>query len=253
MVLATTTSTQDSGLLDVLLPEFEEEYGAQVKTVAVGSGEAMKLGEQGDADVLLVHAKAAEEEFVKEGYGLERVEIMYNTFQVVGPDADPAGISGMKDASEALARIASTGSTFVSRGDDSGTNKKEIELWKEAGVEPAGRSWYVESGQGMGETLTMASEMQAYTLSDDATFLSMKDNLGLEVLAAGDAALRNPYSVIVVNPGKHPGLELNVEGAGDFCWFMSGPEGQEMIGSYKVEGETLFHPDAKEQTRGPGS
>ena len=252
LVLATTTSTQDSGLLDVLVPEFEEKYGLTVKTIAVGTGEALKMGERGDADVLLVHAKDSEEKLVDGGYGLERVEVMYNDFIIVGPDADPAGIKGGKSADDAFRRIAETGSTFVSRGDDSGTNKKEKKIWASAGVDPAGQPWYVETGQGMGNTLTVAGEKQGYTLSDRATYLSKKETLQLVIVVEGDKSLFNQYSVIVVNPEKHPNLDLNVKGAGDFVEFLTGEEGQELIGSYEKFDTVLFHPNAKGETRGMG-
>lgn len=250
MVLATTTSTMDSGLLDVLLPVFEEQYNVKVKPLAVGTGEALKMGERGDADVLLVHSKAAEEELVKNGYGLERVEVMYNDFIILGPAADPAGIKGMTSAVEAFRKIAGTGSTFVSRGDDSGTNKKELAVWKEAGIDPSGQAWYVDTGQGMGEVLTITNQKQGYTLSDRATYLAMKGSLQLAILVEGDKTLLNPYSVIVVNPEKFPNLKLGTKAAGDFVWFLTGAEGQKMIGDYKKDGIVLFHPDAKKQTRG---
>lgn len=252
IVLATTTSTQDSGLLDYLLPEFEKEYGYTVKTIAVGTGEALRMGESGDADVLLVHARDAEEEFVKDGYGLERVEVMYNDFVIVGPESDPAGIKEMDSAVDAFERIAGGGSTFISRADDSGTNKKEIQIWEEAGIDPEGQPWYVETGQGMGDTLTVTSEKEGYTLSDRATYLSKKDALQLVILVEGDKTLFNQYSAIAVNPEKHPNLDINVEGAGDFIEFMTGEKGQDMIGSYKKYDTVLFTPNAKGETRGMG-
>ena len=251
LVLATTTSTQDSGLLDLLIPEFKEKYGVTVKTIAVGTGEALKMGERGDADVILVHVKDSEEELVDGGYGLERVEVMYNDFVIVG-EADPAGIKGEKSAVEAFKKIAETGSTFVSRGDDSGTNEKEKKIWAEAGVDPAGQPWYVETGQGMGNTLTMASEKQGYTLSDRATYLSRKETLQLLILVEGDKSLFNQYSAIVINPEKHPDLDLNVKGAGDFVEFLTSDEGQELIGSYEKYGTVLFHPNAIGETGGMG-
>ena len=253
VVLATTTSTMDSGLLDVLIPEFEKQYNATVKPLAVGTGEALKLGERGDADVLLVHSKADEEAFVKSGFGLERVEVMWNDFVILGPSADTAGIKADEDAVDAFKKIAEAGATFVSRSDDSGTNKKELKIWKEAGIDAKGKPWYVETGQGMGETLTITDQKQAYALSDRATYLSMKQGLTLVILVEGDKTLLNPYSVIVVNPRKHPNLKLNVTGAGDFAWFMTGKKTQGEIGFYKKGGIVLFHPDAKVQTRGMGS
>ena len=252
LILATTTSTADTGLLDYLLPEFEKAYKVKVKPIAVGSGEALKMGERGDADVLLVHAKSDEEAFVKSGFGLERVEVMYNDFVILGPQADPAGIKGDKSAVDAFKKIADAGATFVSRGDDSGTNKKELNLWAAAGVNPVGQPWYLETGQGMGETITVTDQKQGYTLSDRATYLARKDTPQIVILIEGDRQLLNPYSVIVVNPEKHPGLKLNTKGAGDFVEFMTCKKGQEMIGAYKKNGVVLFHPDAKGETRGMG-
>lgn len=250
MILATTTSTKDSGLLDELIPVFEKEYNHTVKTLAVGTGEALALGEKGDADVVLVHSKASEEEFVKQGFGLERVEVMYNDFIIVGPPGDPAGIKGDKSAADAFKKIAAAGATFVSRSDDSGTHKKELLLWKEAGVDPNGQPWYLETGQGMGETLNISNQKQGYTLSDRATYIVMREGFQLEILVEGDKSLFNQYGVIVVNPEKHEGLDLNTKGAGDFVQFLTSEEGQEMIGDYKMEGEVLFTPNAKGETRG---
>ncbi len=256
LVLATTTSTQDSGLLDEILPEFEEKYNVKVKVIAVGTGEALKMGERGDADVLMVHAKTSEDEFVKNGFGLERVEVMENNFIVVGPEADPAGVKGVKTGSDAFKRIAEAGAAgkaiFVSRADDSGTHKKELELWKQAGVDPKGQPWYIETGQGMGETLTITNEKQGYTLSDSATFTAREGTVQLVVLLEGDNSLRNPYSVIVVNPDKFPDLELNTEGAADFAEFLSSDEGQKLIEAYKKNGVQLFIPTSKGETRGMG-
>jgi len=250
VVLASTTSTQDSGLFDVLLPAFEEanpEYTIQV--VAVGTGEALKLGEQKDADVLLVHAKADEEKFVANGYGVERKDVMYNDFIIVGPAADPAGVKGSADTTAAMNAIATAGeagkTVFVSRGDDSGTNKKELKLWAQSGVEPTptptADAWYLETGQGMGETLTITSEKQGYTLADRATYLSMKDALQLEILYEKDKALLNQYGVIVVTDAKN-----QAGGQAFFDWILS-PEGQAVIGEYGVEeyGQQLFVPNAK--------
>jgi tungstate transport system substrate-binding protein len=252
LTLATTTSTADTGLLDYLLPVFEKDYNIKVKPIAVGSGEALKMGERGDADVLLVHSKLDEEAFVKSSFGLERVEVMWNDFVILGPQADPSGIKGDKSAVDAFKKIAAAGTTFVSRADDSGTNKKEMKLWTAAGVNPVGQPWYVQTGQGMGETITVTNQKQGYTLSDRATYLARKDTLQIAILVEGDKQLLNPYSVIVVNPKKHPGLKLNTKGAGDFVWFMTGKKGQEMVGAYRKGGVVLFHPDAKGQTRGKG-
>lgn len=252
LVLATTTSTQDSGLLDVLVPRFEKEYNVKVKTLAVGTGEALKMGEKGDADVLLVHSKDAEEEFVEAGFGLERVQVMYNDFIIVGSQADPAGIKGEKSAVEAFKKIAGAPATFVSRGDDSGTHKKELSLWKEAGIDPAGKPWYVDTGQGMGETLTITNQKQGYTLSDRATYVTMRPTVQLDVLVEGDKQLNNQYGVIVVNPRKHPDLEINTGAGGDFVQFLTSEKGQELIGAYEVGGVVLFHPNAAGETRGQG-
>ena len=254
LIMATTTSTQDSGLLDVLLPEFEKKYNVKVKTLAVGSGEAMKIGERGDADVLMVHSPEAEQEFIKNGFGLERVGFMYNDYVIVGPDADPAGIKGGKSAVDAFKKIAAAGATgttaFVSRADDSGTNTAELKIWKEAGISPKGQPWYVETGQGMGETLTITNQKQGYTIADRATYLAMKANLQLAILVEGDKALYNQYSAIVVNPAKHKSLKLNTKNAGDLVEFVTGKQGQELIGSYKKYDVILFHPNAKGETRG---
>jgi tungstate transport system substrate-binding protein len=257
LVLATTTSTQDSGLLTRLLPVFDKKFNHKTKTIAVGTGEALKMGEKGDADVVLVHALASEEAFVKAGYGLERVQVMYNDFYVIGPTGDPAGIKGDKSAAGAFKKIAAAGAAgkavFVSRGDGSGTNLAELAIWKKAGVNPKGQPWYVMTGQGMGETLTIANQKQAYTLTDSATYISRKDTLSLVILLQGDPMLFNLYGVEVVNPAKHPNIKLNTTGAGDFVQFLTSKEGQALIGSYKVKGVQLFHPNAKGETRGMGN
>jgi tungstate transport system substrate-binding protein len=256
LVLATTSSTQDSGLLDVLLPQFEKEFNVKVKTLAVGSGEAMQMGQQGNADVLMVHSPGAEEEFIKDGFGLERVKFMYNDFVVVGRESDPAGIKGDKNAVDAFKKIASAGTAgttaFVSRADDSGTYKAELKIWKEAGVDPRGQSWYIETGQGMGETLTITSEKQAYTIADRATYLARKSNLQLVIFVEGDKMLNNQYSVIVVNPEKHKSVKFNVKNAADLVEFVTGKKGQGIIGSYKKYNVSLFHPNAERETRGLG-
>ncbi len=244
LILATTTSTQDSGLLDVLIPLFEKETGYTVKVIAVGTGAALRMGERGDADVLLVHAPEAEEAFMAAGHGLEREYVMYNDFVIVGPPDDPAGIRGMEDASAAMKRIAESQTLWISRGDDSGTHKKEKSLWKEAGIDPtplASQPWYQESGQGMGATLRIASEKGGYTLSDRATYLNLQHTLHLDILVEGDPRLYNVYHVIVVNPEKHP--NVNVEGARAFADFMTSPQVQDIIRSYGVDrfGQPLFH------------
>jgi tungstate transport system substrate-binding protein len=239
MVLATTTSTRDSGLLDELLPRFGQQSGCTVKTLAVGSGEAMELGERGDADVLLVHSPEDEREFMSQGHGTSRRPVMHNDFVLVGPPDDPADAGNAEDAPSALARIAEEEASFASRGDDSGTHAKELSLWDLAGVDPGG-SWYVETGQGMGETLTIADQRQTYTLSDRGTFLAT-ENLDNELLVEGGPELLNPYHVIVVE-----GAEVNRACARAFStWITSAPT-QRAIGRFGVAeyGEPLFFPDA---------
>jgi tungstate transport system substrate-binding protein len=246
IILATTTSTQDSGLLDVLVPEFEDENDYEVKVIAVGSGQAIRMGEEGEADVILAHSPQAEEDLVAAGFGIEREPVMHNDFVIVGPADDPAGIAGMESAADALAAISADESVFVSRGDDSGTHVKELSLWEDAGAEPGG-SWYQETGQSMGATLTVASEKAGYTLSDRGTFLAQQDNLDLEILVEGDSALFNNYHVIVVNPEKHS--EVNEHGARAFAAFITAPATQDVIRNFGVEeyGEPLFVPDATVQ------
>jgi tungstate transport system substrate-binding protein len=239
MILATTTSTQDSGLLDELLPGFEKDSGCSVKTVAVGSGEALELGENGDADVLLVHSPEAEEEYMQGGHGTSRKAVMHNDFIVVGPADDPAKIKDMSSAAEAFAGIAKAEAPFASRADDSGTYSKELSLWESAGIEPGG-SWYIETGQGMGETLTIASQKQAYTLSDRGTYLAT-ENLDLDLLVEGGKDLLNYYHVIVVE-----GEDVNRACAQRFSDWITSPEIQREIGRFGVEeyGEPLFVADA---------
>lgn len=241
LVLASTTSTQDSGLFDVLIPAFTEAYPQyEVKVVAVGTGEALQLGETKDADVLLVHAKADEEQFVVDGFGTERRDVMYNDFIIVGPEGDPAGLADADLASDALALIPDSGASFVTRGDDSGTEKKELKLWDAAGITPEG-DWYVSTGQGMGETLRIASEKQAYTLADRATYLSMKDTLELVISYEKSDDLLNQYGVIPISDAT------NSEGAMDFTDWITSPEGQTVIEEYGIEeyGEPLFIPNAE--------
>lgn len=243
LILATTTSTQDSGLLDVLIPLFEAESGYTVQIVAVGSGQAMKMGEEGNADVLLVHAPSSEVQFMEKGFGKDRALVMHNDFVLVGPASDPAGVKGLTVV-DALKAVSARGAEFISRGDDSGTHKAELALWKKAGLEPQGQAWYLESGQGMGATLTIASEKGAYTLTDRATYLANKGNLQLEILVEGDTALLNVYHVITVNPEKW--ASVNYEGALAFLNFMIAPSTQEIIGKFGVDkfGAPLFFPDA---------
>jgi tungstate transport system substrate-binding protein len=243
VILATTTSTQDSGLLDVLIPTFEEQSGYIVQVIAVGSGEAMQMGKDGNADVLLVHAPASEEQFMADGYGSDRRLVMHNDFIIVGPEADPAGIRGMTSSAEAFTQIANAGALFVTRGDDSGTHKKELAIWKAASITPEG-DWYMETGQGMGASLTIASEQGAYILTDRATFLATQENLSLEILVEGEAALLNIYHVIVVNPELYP--LVNNDGAIAFADFMVDEDTQATIGEFGMEefGQPLFFPDA---------
>lgn len=246
LILATTTSTQDSGLLDVLVPMFEEQTGYTVQTVAVGTGAALAMGQEGNADVLLVHAPASELPLMEAGDAKDRMLIMHNDFVIVGPAADPAGIKGTAVAADAFAMIAGVEATFISRGDDSGTNKKELSIWKGTDYDPNADkpAWYVESGQGMGATLVIASEKQAYTLTDRATYLANKDNLDLEILVEGDAVLLNVYHVMTVNPEKWSGV--NYDGALAFAKFLTDPATQAVIGQFGVGkfGQPLFFPDA---------
>jgi tungstate transport system substrate-binding protein len=244
VILATTTSTQDSGLLDVLLPIFEKKTGYFVKTIAVGSGQAMAMGAKGEADVLLVHSPAAEKKFMADGNGVERRLVMHNDYIILGPPADPAKIKGMKKASEAFKKIAATGSIFMSRGDNSGTNAKEKDIWKAAGVKYEGEKWYQQTGLGMGQTLAVAAEKKAYTLADRGTYLALKKNLGLDILVEGDGILLNIYHVIEVNPNKWP--KANFTGAKAFGDFMFSKETQAIIKTFGVDkyGSPLFFPDA---------
>ncbi len=245
LTLATTTSTQDSGLLDELLPLFEEQFNVKVDVIAVGTGQALKLGEDGNADVLLVHARASEDKFMEAGHGSRREDVMYNDFVILGPESDPAGIAGMSSAAEALAKVAESEATFVSRGDDSGTHSKEKSIWAKAEIEPSG-SWYVSAGQGMGEVLTMANEQEAYTLSDRATYLARtKAGLDLQVVVEKDASLLNPYGVIAVNPDKGPHIQADL--ANQFIdWIISVPAQEKIAEFGKADfGESLFVPDSE--------
>jgi tungstate transport system substrate-binding protein len=235
--LATTTSTDHSGLLRHLLPAFEARCRCEVDVIAVGTGKALKLGERGDVDVVLVHARALEDRFVAEGHGVDRRDVMHNDFVVLGPPGDPAGVKAAPDAAEAFRRIARSGATFVSRGDDSGTHEKERELWRAAGVTPDPR-WHREVGQGMSEVISIAVERGAYTLADRASWASHRARGAVAVLHEGGAALRNPYGVIVVDPARHPGTDA--ARARDFVEFLTGPEGRRLIESFRVAGEQLF-------------
>ncbi len=260
--LATTTSTENSGLLGAILPPFEKETGLKVDVISVGTGAALKIGENGDADLVLVHAPALEEAFVESGFGVNRRSVMYNDFIIVGPKSDPAGVRGKEDAAAALAAIAGKPAGFVSRGDNSGTHNKEQELWRDSGVDlvevkkllsPAGKEreieyrapeggWYLSIGQGMSAALLMADEKEAYCLADRGTWLAMKEKLDLEVLVEGDGRLFNPYGVIAVNPERYPGI--NYRGAMALIAWLTSVEGQKMIGEFKIGGEPLFIPAA---------
>lgn len=239
--LATTTSTENSGLLAELIPPFEDRTGLKVDVIAVGTGQALKLGETGDVDLVLVHARASEDAFVAAGHGVDRRDVMHNDFIILGPSRDPAGVRDMGNAAEALKAIANRRESFISRGDDSGTHKKEKDLWKQAGLSPKGR-WYRDVGQGMGAVITMSDDMQAYTLADRGTYLSMKSKITLEVLVESDPKLFNPYGIIAVNPAKHP--HVNYNGAMRFIAWITSPEGQNIIGAVQREGQVLFYPDA---------
>ncbi len=241
LILATTTSTENSGLLDELIPPFEEKFDIRVDVVSVGTGKAISLAENGDVDIILVHAREAENAFVEAGYGVNRRDVMYNDFIILGPTADPAGVNGMEDATAAFTKIAEASSNFVSRGDDSGTNKKELSLWSTAGIEPSG-SWYIETGQGMGASLNVANEKQAYILVDRGTYLAYKADLDLEILVEGDPKLFNPYGIIPVNPAMH--THVNYQMAMAFVGYITSQQGQKIINEYTAYGEVLFNPSA---------
>jgi tungstate transport system substrate-binding protein len=237
--MATTTSTDNSGLFDVIQPVFERELDIRVHVIAVGTGKALELGRRGDVDVVLVHARPAEEAFVSAGYGLERHEIMYNDFVIVGPKADPAGVRGLQDAGKALARIAAATATFISRGDDSGTHKKENAIWQQSGVTPAG-DWYRQVGQGMGKTLQIAGELDGYTLVDRGTWLAYRSRSPLQLLVAGGEELKNPYGIIAVNPERFP--DVNHAAVQRLIDWFGTDRAHALIAGYKVDGEQLFHP-----------
>jgi tungstate transport system substrate-binding protein len=237
--LATTTSTQDSGLLDVILPAFEQSSGLRVDVIAVGTGKALALGENGDVDAVLVHAPEAEEAFVRAGFGVNRREVMANDFVILGPPEDPAGVREARDIASAFVAIARAEAPFVSRGDESGTHQKEKQLWREANLQPQG-AWYVETGQGMGPTLTMADEKRAYVLADRGTYLAFKSKVDLVILYQGAPSLANPYHVIAVNPARHPYVHYQ-EAMTLIDWLVS-PEAQGLIAGFRQEGEVLFHP-----------
>jgi tungstate transport system substrate-binding protein len=246
LVLATTTSTYDTGLLDALHPTFEEATGLTIKTLSKGTGASIRTARDGDADVILVHAREAEDQFIAEGYGVNRRDVMFNDFVIVGPESDPAGIDGTSSATEAFTTIAGEGATFVSRGDDSGTNKKELVIWEQADTDPSGR-WYREIGKGMGDTLVQASQSGAYTLADRGTYLSMADEIDLVIhvqgpLTGGPVILKNPYGVMAVNPARYP--NVNYQAAMAYIGFLTSPQGQTMIEEYTANGSQLFFPNA---------
>ena len=247
LILATTTSTYDSGLLDALVPRFEAKYHAKVDVIAVGTGQAIATAEAGDADVVLVHSKSAELTFVAGGYGYHRVGVMYNDYVILGPSSDPAGIRGMANVAKAFLAIRDAGvqgaCLFCSRGDNSGTHSEEKSIWSEAGVTPSG-NWYLETGQGMGATLTVADQKQAYTIADRGTWVSYESKVNLAVLVEGDLKLLNPYAVIPVNPEKHPNTHSKM--AVNFVQFLLSVEGQQAIGDFKREEEILFKPIARD-------
>jgi len=254
LILSTTTSTFDTGLLDYLIPIFEKKYNVQVKVLSKGTGESIEIAKRGDADVVLVHARELEEPFVKDGYGVHRVGVMYNDFIIIGPRDDPAGLKGLSNASLAFQKIASTGTKataiFVSRADKSGTNTKELSIWAKIGIKPSNKtfSWYLEAGAGMGTVLRMTNEKKAYTLTDRATWLTFKDQLtNLDVLAERDADLMNPYAVIPVNPEKYP--QRNYRMALAFAKFLISEEGQRLIAGYKKGDVTLFYPLSRDFKR----
>lgn len=244
ITLASTTSTENSGLLAAILPKFTAATGIPVRVVAVGTGAALRLGRSGDADVLLVHARAAEDQFVADGHGAYRRDVMFNDFLLAGPTSDPAGIAGANDPASALRKIAANGGPFLSRGDDSGTHKAELRLWRQAGIDPTAHAgdWYLETGAGMGSTLNTATVMGAYLLVDRGTWLSFANRAELEILVAGDPSLFNPYGVILVDPKHHPHVRAGL--AQIFVDWLTGPAGQRAIAAFHIDGEQLFFPNA---------
>jgi tungstate transport system substrate-binding protein len=240
--LATTTSTENSGLLAVLNPVFEQKYNVKVDVIAVGTGKALKIGSHGDVDVVLVHAPEAELKYVEQGDFIDRQPVMHNDFVIIGPKNDPAGLAKATSVGDSLKKIVATQSRFVSRGDDSGTHKKELALWQLAECEPEG-NWYIKAGQGMGSVIKMADEMQAYTLSDRGTYIAFRDKVELEILYEQSPPLFNPYHIMSVNPEKHP--SVNYALATQYIAFLVGLEGQAIINDFKLKGEQLFYPNAK--------
>ena len=238
--MATTTSTDNSGLLAVLNPPFEKKYNVKLDVISVGTGKAIRLGMNGDVDLILVHAPNAEKKFVAEGFGIEREPVMHNDFIIVGPVEDPAGLKSAKNISEAMSRLINKKYIFVSRGDDSGTHKKEKSLWEKTGVQPSG-DWYLSVGQGMGVVLRIADDKEAYTLTDRGTYLAYKDKMKLGIVFENDDALFNPYHIIMVNPEKHPHTKIDL--ARKYSEFIRSKQGQDLIRNFKVNGKVLFHPD----------
>ena len=243
ITVASTTSTENSGLFGHILPLFTKKTGIEVRVVAVGTGQAIRLAERGDADVLFVHHQASEEKFVREGHGLMRFAVMYNDYVVVGPKADPAKIGGLKDAAAAFKKIAAVQAPFASRGDNSGTHKAELALWSQAGIDVKGAGWYRATGSGMGATLNTAAGMGAYALADRGTWISFKNKQDLKIVVAGDPTLFNPYGAIAVNPARHP--HIKVKEAQAFVNWLVSADGQAAIASFKLEGEPLFFPNAR--------
>ena len=244
LIIASTTSTHNSGLFDILIPAYEKssKYNIAVEVIAVGTGKAIRIAKKGEADMLFVHDPFREEKFVAEGYGVNRRAVMHNDFVIAGPAKDPAGIKKLKTAIEAFEEIAEKGSAFVSRGDDSGTNIRELDIWDDAGINPKGKGWYFEAGANMADTLLMAMQKVAYTLTDMGTFLKYEPRIDLKILFGGDPILRNNYSVIALNPDKFP--KVKYREAMDFIAFVTSPEGQHLIANYKKHGVNLFYPDA---------
>ena len=244
LIIASTTSTQNSGLFDILIPAYEKatRYGVKIEIIAVGTGKAIRIAKKGEADMLFVHDPFREEKFIAEGYGVNRRIVMHNDFVIIGPAKDPAKIKSLSTAVEGFEEIADKDSPFVSRGDDSGTNIKELDIWDDAGINPKGKGWYFETGAKMGDTLLIADQKGAYTLSDMGTFLNYESKIDLKVLFKGDHRLRNSYSVIAVNPDRFP--KANYREAMDFISFVTSREGQRQIAKYKRHGVNLFYPDA---------
>jgi tungstate transport system substrate-binding protein len=239
--MSTTTSTENTGLLKVLNSAFEQKYGTRIDVIAVGTGKALKLAENGDVDIVLVHDPELEEQFMTAGYGVDRKAVMHNDFVIVGPPSDPANVRQTEMANAAFRNIAQRGATFISRGDESGTHQKEKAIWKEAGIQPGG-DWYLAIGQGMGAVLQVADDKQVYALTDRGTFIAYQEKIGLAILFEGDPLLQNPYHIIAVDPARHPHARYDL--ARRYIEFITGPEGQQLIRDFRVNGQQLFYPDA---------